>query len=117
MDKLLKERNVHSFRFMDMCAQSLSHVQFFATPWTVSHQVPLSMGFSKQEYWSGLSFPPPWDLPDPGIEPTSPVSPVLAIGFFTTEQSWVLLLLKKKKKKKFTNTKASPQTVTEARRS
>ena len=69
---------------------------------------------SKQEYWSGLPFPPPWDRPDPGIEPTPPVSPVLARGFFTTEPSWVLLLLKKKK---ITNTKASPQTVMEARRS
>ena len=45
MDKLLKERNMHSFRFMDMCAQSLSYVQCFATPWTVPHQVPLSTGF------------------------------------------------------------------------
>ena len=52
---------------------------------------------SKQEYWSGLPFPPLWDRPDPGIEPTPPVSPVLARGFFTTEPSWVLLLLKKKK--------------------
>ena len=41
-------------------------------PWTVAHQAPLSMGFSRQEYWSGLPFPPPWDLPDPGIEPRSP---------------------------------------------
>ena len=52
----------------------LSHVQLFATPWTVAHQAPLSMGFSRQEYWSGLSFTPPRDLPHPGIEPTSPVS-------------------------------------------
>ena len=44
----------------------------FATPWTVAHQAPLSMGFSRQEYWSGLSFPPPGDLPDPGIKPGSP---------------------------------------------
>ena len=42
------------------------------TPWTVAHQAPLSMGFSKQEYWSGLPFPSPGDLPDPGIEPRSP---------------------------------------------
>ena len=42
------------------------------TPWTVAHQAPMSMGFSKQEYWSGLPFPPPGDLPDPGIEPVSP---------------------------------------------
>ena len=48
-----------------------SCVQFFATPWTVAHQVLLSMGFSKQEYWSRLPFPPPGDLPDPGTEHTS----------------------------------------------
>ena len=46
--------------------------QLFATPWTVAHQAPLSMGFSRQEYWSGLPFPSPGDLPDPGIEPRSP---------------------------------------------
>ena len=44
----------------------------FVTPWTVAHQAPLSMGFPRQEYWSGLPFPPPGDLPDPGIEPGSP---------------------------------------------
>ena len=43
-----------------------------ATPWTVAHQAPLSMGFPRQGYWSGLPFPSPWDLPDPGIEPRSP---------------------------------------------
>ena len=51
-----------------MHAQSLSCVQLFATPWTVAHQAPLFMGFSRQEYWSGLSFPSPWDLPNPEIE-------------------------------------------------
>ena len=51
-----------------------SHVQLFVTPWTVARQVHLSMGFSRQEYWSGLPFPPPGDLPDLGIEPVSPVS-------------------------------------------
>jgi len=54
----------------------------FATPWSVAHQVPLSMGFPRQEYWSGLPFPSPGDLPDLGIEPTSPA---LAGGFFTNE--------------------------------
>ena len=49
----------------------LSFVRLFATPWTIAHQAPLSMGFSRQEYWSGLSFPPPRDLPNPGIEPVS----------------------------------------------
>ena len=55
-----------------MKVKLLSRVQLFATPWTVTHQASLSMGFSKQEYWSGLLFPPPGDLPDPGIEPVSP---------------------------------------------
>ena len=50
----------------------LSRVRLFATPWTVGHQAPLSMGFSRQEYWSGLPFPSPGDLPNPGIEPRSP---------------------------------------------
>ena len=52
------------------------------TPWTIARQAPLSMEFSKQEYWSGLPFPPQGDLPDPGIEP---ISPALAGGFFTAE--------------------------------
>ena len=52
--------------------KSLSHVRLFATPWTVAHQAPPPMGFSRQEYWSGLPFPSPGDLPDPGIESRSP---------------------------------------------
>ena len=52
--------------------KSLSHVRLFVTPWTVAHQAPLSMGFSRQEYWSGLPFPSPGDLPNPGIERGSP---------------------------------------------
>ena len=56
-----------------------------ATPWTVAHQPPLSMGFSRQEYWSGLLFLSPKDLPNPEIEPASPASPALVGGFFTTE--------------------------------
>ena len=62
-----------------------SHVQLFATPWTVARQAPLSMEFSRQEYWSGLSFPSPGNLPDPGIEPESLASPELSGGFFTTK--------------------------------
>ena len=54
-----------------------SCIQFFGTLWTAARQTPLSMGFSRQEYWSGLTFPPPEDLPDPGIEPTSPVARAL----------------------------------------
>ena len=52
--------------------KSLSHVWLFATPWTVAYQAPPSMGFSRQEYWSGLPFPSPGDPPDPGIKPRSP---------------------------------------------
>ena len=52
--------------------KSLSHVCVFVTPWTVAYQAPLHMGFSRQEYWSGLSFPSPGDLPYPGIDPGSP---------------------------------------------
>ena len=59
---------------------SLSCVRLCVTPWTVAHQAPLSMGFSRQECWSGLPFPPPGDLPDPGIKPAYPA---LAGGFFT----------------------------------
>ena len=60
----------------------LSHVRLCATPWTVAHQAPLSMGFSRQEHWSGVQFPSPGDFPNPGIEP---MSPALAGRFFTTE--------------------------------
>ena len=59
----------------------LSHVRLFVTPWTVAHQAPLSMEFSRQEYWSGFPFLSPGDLLDSGIEP---MSPTLAGGFFTT---------------------------------
>ena len=59
-----------------------------AASWTVAHEAPLSTGFSRQEYYSGLSFPSPGDLPDPGIEPTSLVSPALAGEFFITSTTW-----------------------------
>ena len=65
-----------------------SRVRLFATPWTVARQAPLSMGFSRQEYWSGLSFPSPEDLPHPGIEPAFLMSPALAGEFFTTSTIW-----------------------------
>ena len=70
-----------------MCSSMLSHfshIQLFVTLWTIAQQAPLSMGFSRQEYWSGLPCPPPGDLPDPGIEPASLMSPGFAGGFFTT---------------------------------
>ena len=72
---------------MSMCACVLSHfshVQLFGTLGTVARQAPLSMEFSRQEHWSGLPFPSPGDLPDPGIKPASLMSPALAGGFFTT---------------------------------
>ena len=62
--------------------KSLSHIRLFATPWTVAYQASPSMGFSRQEYWSGLPFPSPGDLPDPGIEPGSPA---LEAGALTSE--------------------------------
>ena len=65
----------------------LSYVQLFVTPWTVACQVPLSMGFPRQEYRSRLPFPPPVDLPNLGIEPASK-SPALTVGFFTTSTTW-----------------------------
>ena len=62
----------------------LSHVQLFATPWTLACQVaPLSMRFSRQESWSGLLFPPPGDLPDTGIKPKSPVAPAFQADFLS----------------------------------
>ena len=68
-----------------MCVLShFSHVRLFVTLWTVARQVPLSMGVSKEEYWSGLPCSPPGDIPDPGIEHTSPMSPALAGEIFTT---------------------------------
>ena len=67
-----------------MSAKLLSCVRLFATPWTVACQASLSMGFSRHEYWNGLPFLSPGDLPDPGIKPASPVSPALAGKFFTT---------------------------------
>ena len=67
-----------------MYVSVLSRVQLFATSWTVALQAPLSIEFSRQEYWIRLPFPPPADLPGPGIEPMSLVSPALAGRFFTT---------------------------------
>ena len=62
-----------------------NHIQLFVTLWTVAHQAPLCMGFSRQEYWSGLPCPPPGDLPDPGIEPSSLYVSCMAGPFFTRD--------------------------------
>ena len=59
-------------------------VGLLATLWTIAHRAPLSMGFSRQEYWSGLPFPSPGDLPNPGMEPASLMFPALVVGFFIT---------------------------------
>ena len=78
-------------RIFVSCAYLLSpfsRIWLLATQWTVAHQASLSMGFSKQEYWSGLLHHPPGDLPDPGIESTSFTSPALARGFFATSTTW-----------------------------
>ena len=92
-DSLFVNRSFQSYPIIQpqalsrlLCAQLLlSRVPLFVTPWTVAHQASLSMGFSRQEYWSGLPFPIPGDLPNPGIEPTSAVFAALAGGPFTIE--------------------------------
>ena len=71
-----------------MCARTHSVVSDSVTPWTVALQAPLSTQFSRQKYWSGFSFPPPGDLPDPGIELATLVSPGLAGIFFITNATW-----------------------------
>ena len=68
----------------------------FVVPWTVACQAPLSMGFPRQEYWSGLPFPPPGHLPNPGIKPVSLTSPALAGGFFTTWEAPIIFNPQKK---------------------
>ena len=73
-----------------------SHVRLFATTWTVARQAPLSMEFSRQESWSGLPLPPPWDLPDPGMEPTSLTCPALVGRLFTTSTTWEAPIQNKK---------------------
>ena len=76
-----------TWRLIPACV--LSHFsRAFTTPWTVARQAPLSMGFSSPEYWSGLPFPSPGDVPNPGIDLTSLMSPALAAGFFTTSTTW-----------------------------
>ena len=101
LKRAMKEYNephyAHEFDNIDELHQSTERhacdaksfcVLLFATPWIVAHQAPLSMGFSRQEYWSGLPYPPPGDLPDPGIEPMSLQSPALAGRFITTNATW-----------------------------
>ena len=79
---ILFNRDQYPFHFIGkhfnkscVCVQLLSHVWLFVTLWTIAHQASLSRGFSQQDYWSGLPFPPPGDLPNPGFQPVSPASP------------------------------------------
>ena len=75
INKSIQEKEItiiNTYRCNIKLVKLLGHVRLFATPWTVAHQAPPSMGFSRQEYWSGWPFPSPGDLPDPGIEPRSP---------------------------------------------
>ena len=82
-------KSVSLFISLWACMLSLfSCVQLFATLWTVAHQAPLPMRLSRQEYWSGLPCPPPENLPCPGIEPASLMSPAQAGKFFTTSATW-----------------------------
>ena len=80
-----------------MCACSLC-VPLLATPWTVARQAPLSMGFFRQEYWGGLPFPAAGDLPDPGIEPESLLSPALASTLMAESEEELKGLMMKVKK-------------------
>ena len=89
------------FSNYEMCVLSLSVVSNSVTPWTAAHQAPLSMGFSRQEYWSGLPFPSPGDLPNPEIEPGSPALQVDSLpaeppGNYETENVDTCLSGKKK---------------------
>ena len=89
----LKTRRFHlavlkAQTLVNLNACALSLVQLCVAPWTVACQDPLSMGFSRQEYWSGLPCPPPGYLPHPGIKPVSLASHALARGFFTTNTTW-----------------------------
>ena len=80
---------LRKYLYICVCVLScFSHIRLFATLRTGACQAPLSMGFSRQEYWIGLSCPTPGDLPDPGIEPMSLTSPTLVGRFFTTSAAW-----------------------------
>ena len=91
--ELQQSKESYYFLLSRVCCMlsRFSHARLFATPWTIACQAPLSMGFSRQEYWSGLPCPPPGDLPDPGTEPTSLMPSALAGKFFTTITIWEFL--------------------------
>ena len=86
--------NVNVHKWGNTCAVHAFYIASdSANLWTIAHQAPLPMGFSRQEYWNGLPCPSPGDLPDPGIEPTFLMSPALAGTFFTTSATWETLII------------------------
>ena len=88
------ELDTSSMLYKYVCVLSCLHrVWLFATPWTVACQVPLFIGFSRQEYWSGLPCAPPGDLPNPGIKPASPVSPALQVEFFPLSHQGIIIII------------------------
>ena len=90
----LKRKKKKTLIIVHSCVLShFSNAWLFVTLWAVACQAPLSMGFSRQECWSGLPCPPPGDLPDPRIEPSSFMSPALTDGFFTTRATWEALIV------------------------
>ena len=88
-------------RLLSLKVKWLSRVRLFATPWTVAYQAPSSMEFSRSESWSGLPFPSPGDLPDPGIKPGSPT--LQADALLSSPQGSICISKKKKKKKNYNN--------------
>ena len=90
LDPVWTQTSQHCFDLdsSDFDLVRFSQCMLFATPWTIARQAPLSMGFSRQEYWSGLPCPPPGDLSDPGIVPKCLTFPALAGVFFTTSATW-----------------------------
>ena len=88
LQEMVRDREVWCAVVRACMLSHFSHIWLFATMWTVAGQPPLSMGFSRQEYRSGLPCNPPGDLPGSGIKPISLMSPALAGGFFTTSTTW-----------------------------
>ena len=85
--KKIAGTNINNLRYADVLSH-FSHVRLFVTLWTVAHQAPLSIGFSRQKYWSRLPCPPPGDIPNPGIKLIPFMPPALAGWFFTTSITW-----------------------------
>ena len=99
---------------INVCVLScFSPVQLCGTLWTVARQVPLSIGFSRQEYWSGLPCPSPGELPDPEMESASLTSPALAGRFFTTSATWEAQIVTPTHKKRDTTNKFKDETQTQ----